>query len=390
MMKKLSILLLLIPVMLFLPGNAKGQDYNINGDTIKVSPDAYPMLRFMGEVNDYQPLCDGYYKVSLSGDNTVIVKTTSARPTLPCALIINEGSGKSRREHHFWLVYDKNANPAELIHDYSSKEKIERRNDYLQKARAGAVNERQVAGTYAGGGQLQAPAAPTPPKDKKGILDFLKSKKSKKKGKDATTIQAPVVQVPKAQVERPIVNNNNPRAAQPALTPEEKLIEEIPAVDVDRRMKEKLARFNTTCEFLCAKRDVNSTIKLGMNELFNNDETRIVSSTNAKTHKVSSQKIRSYFSHLAQLNYRRVEMTQYGIQFVPRFHLGPDGKYHGTAVFMQDFKGYNGDNILSYIDNTKKYVDVIIEVFQVTKDGHLEDKFEIYFGNISTENTPMN
>jgi hypothetical protein len=81
-------------------------------------------------------------------------------------------------------------------------------------------------------------------------------------------------------------------------------------------------------------------------------------------------------------------MTASEIKFVSNFHKGPDGKWHASAVIIQDFKGYKDYNILAYKDQTTKTVDITISLIEEVKEGKSIRKFDIFLGNISVTNVP--
>jgi hypothetical protein len=80
-------------------------------------------------------------------------------------------------------------------------------------------------------------------------------------------------------------------------------------------------------------------------------------------------------------------MTSSEIRFVSDFHMGPDKKWHASAVIIQDFTGYK-DGVAVYNDKTNKTIDIIVNVFDVVKDGKVIKKFDIFLGNISVTNMP--
>jgi hypothetical protein len=386
MMKKLSALCCLL-VSLLAPLSSSAQDYNIKDDTIKVSSSAYPMLSFMGEIRDYNALCSDY-KIS-SSTTTLTIRPSTSKPVKVCRLIVSEGSKNSPRQHQFVLVFDKEADPAEQIHDYSTKDLMEQRIAYLEKARSGGATA-----------------------SADGDDDKPKSKKKKKKEKEQEE-EEPVVKADKpadveeelpAKPEKPTVIKNTSGKNTAKNTPVKTTytepsgddaetssdgiqIKDIPEEQLKARVRQKINAFYRACENLCAKIDVNGTVTYGM-KLFNNNEDVIVATVNSKTNATRPQKIRQYFVHLSQLSYKRVEMTASEIKFVSNFHKGPDGKWHASAVIIQDFKGYKDYNILAYKDQTSKTVDIIITMTEEIKDGKTVQKFDIFLGNISVTNVP--
>ena len=74
-----------------------------------------------------------------------------------------------------------------------------------------------------------------------------------------------------------------------------------------------------------------------------------VNSTNIKYYKV-----RPYFEHLMRLNYDRVEIEWYNIEYVSDLQRQPDGTYVGVITIFQTFRGYDKEGNLAYKDTTKK------------------------------------
>lgn len=366
MMKKLSVLFCILSIWA-IPSLA--QDYNIKDDTIKVSNSAFPMLSFMGEIREYNTLCADYKLIPST--TTITIRPATSKPVKVCRLIVSEGSKNSPRQHQFILLYDKDADPSDQIHDYSTKDLMEQRIAYLAKAREGKQGD-------AGADQEEE----TPKKGKK-----------KKHGKEEKAEEPKATSSVKREEEPTTTNvkteereqDNGSSAAN--LSSDEVTIKEIPEEQIKGRVKQKINAFYRTCENLCAKIDVDGTIKYGM-KLFDNNEEVIVATTNSKTNAARPQKIRQYFIHLSQLSYKKVEMTASEIKFVSNFHKGPDGKWHASAVIIQDFKGYKDYNILAYKDQTTKTVDITISLIEEVKDGKNVRKFDIFLGNISVTNVP--
>lgn len=433
---KTSIYTAVLGLIAFVPGLAIAQDYNIVGDTIKVSSSAFPLLSFMGEIREAQPLCNDYRLAPST--TTLTIRPNVAKPVKICRLLVSEGSKGSPRQHQFILVFDKDADPADQIHDYSTKDLIERRVEYLDKmAKAnGGGGDEDVARDKGKGKKGKGKKGKDKDKEEDGgDSDVVASATDAAKGGKAPAVdkpklgvktpKAPAVKTPEvktpelktpdvktAEIKKP--TGKTPAAAnkQPANdggdeTPtrttssgstaarnggsdengeEQGDIENIPNELIEGRVKQKVKAFYKACELLCTKTDIDNTIKYGM-KLFDNNEDALVETTNSKSGDKSSKKIRQYFTHLSQLNYRKVEMTASDIKFVSKFHLGPDKKWHASAVIIQDFKGFR-DNSVVYKDLTNKTIDIIINTFEEEKDGQTVTKFEIYLGNISVTNIP--
>jgi hypothetical protein len=349
--------------------SSPAQDYNIKDDTIKVSNSAYPMLSFMGEIRDYNTLCADYKLIPST--TTITIRPATSKPVKVCRLIVSEGSKNSPRQHQFILLFDKDADPSEQIHDYSTKDLMEQRIAYLAKAREGKQ-----------GNASAEEEEDTPKKSKR-----KKHQKEEKTEESNATASAKRGEEPAKSNVKTEEKEEDPGSSGANTSSDEVTIKEIPEEQIKGRVKQKINAFYRTCENLCAKIDVDGTIKYGM-KLFDNNEEVIVATTNSKTSTSRPQKIRQYFIHLSQLSYKRVEMTASEIKFVSNFHKGPDGKWHASAVIIQDFKGYKDYNILAYKDQTTKTVDITISLIEEVKEGKSIRKFDIFLGNISVTNVP--
>jgi hypothetical protein len=365
---------------LMLAGFAAGaQDLSIKDDTIRVSSSAYPLLRFMGEIRDYNTLC-GDYKL-VPGSTTITIRPATSRPVKVCRLIVSEGSKNSPRQHQFILLFDKETDPANIIHDYSTKDLMESRIAYLEKTRG------------AQGGSIASAS------DDEGSRKDKKKRHHKRGKHDDEEAQQPARQAKAESPEQPAntassvstegsstaAGSESSGSSTGAEQGEAFAISDIPEEQIKARVKQKINAFYRVCENLCAKIDVDGTIKYGM-KLFDNNEDVIVATTSSRSNAVRPQKIRQYFIHLSQLNYKRVEMTASEIKFVSNFHKGPDGKWHASAVIIQDFKGYKDYNILAYKDQTTKTVDITISLIEEVREGKTIRKFDIFLGNISVTN----
>lgn len=398
---KNRLLLLFVFTSLLVPAITHAQsDLEIKDDTIRVSPTAFPLLTFMSEIRDYQALCNDY-KIA-SSTNTLTIRPNASKPTPYCLLIVSEGSKNSPRQHRFVLVFDKNADPSEQIHDYSTKDLLEQRIAYLNRMRSGGddgeektsskkksrkerakekAKEEEESAAAAAKELAKAKTKVKKPETPKAPDVAKETKKVTKQESDDE--EATPAQENKQKFE---AKNTGSTATEVEETTDKDEIKNVPSDLLDARVKLKINGFYRACELLCAKTDVQNTIKYGM-KLFDNDEEVLVETTNGRTNEKSQTKIRQYLNHLALLNYKKVEMTASNIKFVSKFHLAPDGKWHASAMIIQDFKGFR-DNRQVYSDQTNKTFDIIVNTFEEVKDGKTITKFDIFLGNISVTNVP--
>ena len=120
-------------------------------------------------------------------------------------------------------------------------------------------------------------------------------------------------------------------------------------------------------------------------ELFAPDAEIGVSSL-AKT-KVDYYKVRHYLERLMRLNYDRVEIDWYDIQYVSDLQRQPDGTYVGVITIFQTFKGYDAEGRLAYKDTTKKDITVYVKRKQTQIGGRLIGFWDVMLGDMRVKET---
>jgi len=101
------------------------------------------------------------------------------------------------------------------------------------------------------------------------------------------------------------------------------------------------------------------------------------------THKVM-RSMEKYLARLKSLPYTKVVIRFYDIAYISEFTKGPDGKYYSTATIIQEFTGFNEDNII-YTDVTKKDIEIIIDL--VEDKFFNEKRWKIFLGDIKASET---
>jgi transcriptional regulator with PAS, ATPase and Fis domain len=91
-----------------------------------------------------------------------------------------------------------------------------------------------------------------------------------------------------------------------------------------------------------------------------------------------------YLARLKSLPYTRVVIRFYDIAYIRDFTKGPDGKYYSTATIIQEFSGFNDDNII-YTDVTKKDIEIIIDIIE--DKFFMEKRWKIFLGDIKATET---
>lgn len=120
------------------------------------------------------------------------------------------------------------------------------------------------------------------------------------------------------------------------------------------------------------------------NELFSPDAEIGVSSLNAKDIKYFT--IRKYFERLMALNYDKVKIDWYDIQYISDLQKQPNGIYVGVITVYQRFEGSIGDG-MKYRDVTKKDITVYVEKKKAQIGGRIIDFWDVILGDIRVTET---
>lgn len=98
-------------------------------------------------------------------------------------------------------------------------------------------------------------------------------------------------------------------------------------------------------------------------------------------------KIREYFDRLMQLNYDRVVIEWYKIQYVSDLERQPDGTYVGVITIFQSFEGYDKEKGLVYKDVTKKDITIYVKRKETQIGGRLIGFWDVLLGDIRVKET---
>ena len=120
-------------------------------------------------------------------------------------------------------------------------------------------------------------------------------------------------------------------------------------------------------------------------ELFAPDAEIGVSSL-SKT-KIEYYRVRQYLERLMRLNYDRVEIDWYKIQYVSDLQRQPDGTYVGVITIFQTFKGYDAEGRLVYQDTTKKDITVYVKRKETQIGGRLIGFWDVLLGDMRVKET---
>jgi len=121
-------------------------------------------------------------------------------------------------------------------------------------------------------------------------------------------------------------------------------------------------------------------------ELFMDGAEIGVSSIN-RPDQVNNYKIREYFDRLMQLNYSKVVIDWYKIQYVSDLERQPDGTYVGVITVYQRFQGYNKEKGLVYEDTTKKDITIYVKRKETQIGGRLIGFWDVMLGDIRVKET---
>jgi len=119
-------------------------------------------------------------------------------------------------------------------------------------------------------------------------------------------------------------------------------------------------------------------------ELFMPGSTMGVSSLYRK--KIDTYPIKDYLQRLTRLNYAKVSITWFNIQYVSDLVKQPDGRYVGVITIFQKFEGVTKEG-LKYVDVTKKDITVYVERKQTQIDGIPVGFWDVLLGDIKVKET---
>jgi len=107
--------------------------------------------------------------------------------------------------------------------------------------------------------------------------------------------------------------------------------------------------------------------------------------------KLGSEKIKyypvnEYFQRLMALNYDKVTISWFDIQYVSDLEQMPDGKWVGVITIYQRFEGTTAEG-LKYKDTTKKDITVYVERKQTQIGGKTIGFWDVLLGDVRVAET---
>jgi hypothetical protein len=121
-------------------------------------------------------------------------------------------------------------------------------------------------------------------------------------------------------------------------------------------------------------------------ELFMEGSEIGVSSIN-RPDQINNYKVREYFDRLMQLNYSKVVIDWYKIQYVSDLEQQPDGTFVGVITVYQKFQGYDKEKGLVYEDTTKKDITIYVKRKETQIGGRLIGFWDVMLGDIRVKET---
>jgi len=168
--------------------------------------------------------------------------------------------------------------------------------------------------------------------------------------------------------------------AQDYISPERKLAIDSLALEKVRDLSKYISIIgNKQTPWSEANRVIDRTL-----ELFTDDAKMGVSSLNTK--EIKYYKIRTYLERLMALNYDRVNIEWFNIEYISDLERQPDGRFVGVITIYQRFEGRSGDRLV-YVDTTKKDITVYVERKQTQIGGRIIGFWDVLLGDVRVVET---
>ncbi len=119
-------------------------------------------------------------------------------------------------------------------------------------------------------------------------------------------------------------------------------------------------------------------------ELFSEGSEIGVSSLSSN--KIKNYTIREYLERLMALNYDKVKIQWFDIQYISDLERQPDGKYVGVITIYQKFEGRTEEGLV-YKDVTKKDITVYVERKETQIGGRIIGFWDVMLGDIRVAET---
>ena len=103
--------------------------------------------------------------------------------------------------------------------------------------------------------------------------------------------------------------------------------------------------------------------------------------------KVNYYPIREYLERLMRLNYDKVEIEWFNIEYVSDLVRQPDGTYVGVITIYQKFSAYDKEKGLVYQDVTKKDITIYVKRKETQIAGRVIGFWDVLLGDIKVSET---
>jgi len=168
--------------------------------------------------------------------------------------------------------------------------------------------------------------------------------------------------------------------AQPELSPERKIA-------VDSLALEKVKDLSKYISMIGDKKtpfsEANRAVDRAM-ELFMEGSQMGVSSLGRKA--IKYYEVRKYLQRLMALNYQKVKIDWFNIQYISDLQRQPDGKYVGVITIYQKFEGITKEG-MKYVDTTKKDITIYVERKKTQINGREIGYWDVMLGDIRVSET---
>lgn len=168
--------------------------------------------------------------------------------------------------------------------------------------------------------------------------------------------------------------------AQPELSPERKIA-------VDSLALEKVKDLSKYISMIGDKKtpfsEANRAVERAM-ELFMEGSQMGVSAVSRK--EIKYYPVRKYLQRLMALNYQKVKIDWFNIQYISDLQRQPDGKYVGIITIYQKFEGITKEG-MKYIDTTKKDITIYVERKKTQINGREIGYWDVMLGDIRVSET---
>jgi hypothetical protein len=102
---------------------------------------------------------------------------------------------------------------------------------------------------------------------------------------------------------------------------------------------------------------------------------------------ISYFKVREYFERLMRLNYEKVNIDWYNIEYVSDLEQQPDGTFVGVITIFQRFEGFDKEKGLVYRDTTKKDITIYVKRKETQIGGRVIGFWDVLLGDIRVKET---